>query len=254
MSAAHVDSLIDGYALGALAPAEARAAGGHIDTCARCRRLTREVRATLSLLPASLPALAPRPAVKHCLLAAVKSGSFEASEYRPASMLPFRMDLRASNPLLRWASLGVALAFIIGLVGGVAGWALVLGDRLQQRDDDLAGSRDTIETLLNSEHQIRLESAPRSAGVSALLALPDSGRPLLLLSEAPRLPSGEGYHVWLWAGATPVSIAVLRPDERGDAAARLDADLAGYERIEIDAQALDATVPGGDVVALGALR
>lgn len=256
MKMRHVEDLVDGYLLGALEPAEAGMAGAHVDSCVACRQLLRESRQTIALLPESVEEMLPRTDVKLRLMSAVRAEvrAVAAPPRGPASMLPFRMDLRSSNRALRWASLGVAAAFIFGVVGGLAGWALILGDRLNQKDDDLVKGRDALETLLHSDHQIRIESHYRDADVTAVLALPSGEQPLLLLSDAPRLPTGEGYHVWLIGGGTPVSAGVLEPNDGGDATKRIDADLSKYERMEIDAQPASASAPGGERVLEGALR
>lgn len=257
MTARHVEDLVDGYALRAIDAAEERRAEAHLDGCASCRRSLRASINALALLPESLEPMEPSDRVKRRLIAAVRAETSTAPAPigGPASMLPFRMNPRARNRVLRWASLGVAAAFIFGVVGGLAGWALILGDRLNQKDDDLANGRDALETLLQSDRQIRMKSHYRGADVTAVLALPPGDEPpLLLLNDAPRLPSGEGYHVWLFVGGLPTSAGVLIPDDGGDAMARIDLDVTTYDRMEIDVQQGGATIPGGERVLDGELR
>ena len=259
MNAMHVEDLIDGYALAALDRTESAHVRDHLRDCDGCRRVLAETRQVLSVLPRQLEPLTPRPSVKASLLAAARaddavSGRYAAAD-RPARLLPFRMDRGSSNAVLRWASLGVAAAFIIGLVGGLTGWAVVLGDRLDKRKDDLGKSHDTIETLLHSDHVVRLQSTYAGLDVRAVVAIPATGTgALLVVSDVPSPTAGDAYHLWFFSDGVAQSNGVLTPDANGDITTSVNIDLARYDRIEIDLQSSDATAPGGQLVIAGALR
>lgn len=257
----HVDELIDGFLLGALDGSEAAAVRGHLRGCAACTRTLLEAREVLSVLPEQIDELSPRASVKTAVMAVVRAdaprkAAMPRSRERGAGrLLPFRMDLSSSNPLLRWASLGMAAAFIIGVVGGVTGWALILGDRLQKKSDDLTRSEGTIETLIDSKRTVRMESTYAGATVKAIVAAPETGTGnVVVVRDLPRATGGNGYIVWLWDDGTPTSGGIIQPDASGDAVWPLDLDLSPYERMEIDLQPVGATAPGGDRVLAGALR
>ncbi len=276
MNSAHVDNLIDGYVLRALAPSEHRAVADHIDTCDACRARAIETTAVVNTLPLQLDELSPRRALKMAILAtaradtvpdrladrpgsaevlADRSASAEVLAARPASMLPFRMNRTSSNPILKWASLGVAAAFIIGIVGGLAGWAVVLGDRLDKKKDDLGKSNDTIETLVHSDNVIRMQGTFHGADIKAVLAMPSSGAgPLMLVSDLPPATAGDAYHLWLIGDGVSTSTSVSPNDQHDIVANLTGVDIGAYQRIELDLQPTAASAPGGETVIAGALR
>lgn len=252
MTSGHVDALLDGYLLGALDPAEADAAHRHVARCARCRRLLARPGEVIAVLPDALDELTPRPTVRRALLAAVRADA--AVPQRPPRLLPFRMDAKSPNPFLRWASLGMAAAFIVGLVGGVTGWALVFGDRLQKQDPNAPNDRDTLETVLGSRRLVTLRGAYAGRDVRALVAVPDAGQPLFVASGLPQPPIGSAYRLWLYTAGVPTAAAVVRPDASGDVVLALHVDLAAYDWLQLDLQPAAATQPGGTTVIAGALR
>jgi hypothetical protein len=152
------------------------------------------------------------------------------------------MDPSSRNAFLRWASLGMALAFIVGLVGGVTGWALFLGDRLGHRDD--AFDQDTIEMLVGSDHVITADGAYNGTAVHAALGIESSGTGVFVATDLPVPSTGTGYQLWLFSNGTAHLAAVLTPDAEGDAVARLPDDLRAYDRIELDLEPVGSTDPG----------
>ena len=260
MSMAHVAELVDGYLLGALEPDESSQVTAHLASCATCLRTLEETREVLSALPAQLEPLSPRPALKVALLAAARADASGAhgganGETRPPRLLPFRMDPASANKMLRWASVGMAAAFIIGVVGGLAGWALVLGDRLDKRKDDLANNHDALETLVHSDDVLRFESTYAGTNIKAVIAAANTGTgALIIVSDVPTATGGTGYHLWLFANGVAESNGVLAPDANGDIITRVNVDLSRYDRMEIDLQPVGASAPGGERVIATNLR
>lgn len=255
---AHVDELIDGYALGALDRDETRVARAHLDACARCRASLARTRATLLALPEALDELAPPRDSKLRLLAAARAESARGAAVtepdRPSRLLPFRIDRNSSNPLLRWASLGMAAAFIVGLVGGVTGWAVVLGDRQAPRDDDLAKNRDAIETLVRSQRLFAMSGSDAGREVRAIAAPGTNGHATLAVTDLPPAPAGLVYRLWLFSGSNSTSGAELRPDTRGTVVVALDVELSTFDRMAIYLQSSGDATPGGSTVLTGSLK
>ncbi len=254
---AHVDELIDGYALGALDGDEAEAAGDHLRACARCRGLLARTQATLLALPDALDELSPRREARLRLLAAARVDGEQATGVepeRPRRLLPFRMDRDSSNPLLRWASLGMAAAFILGLVGGVTGWAVVLGDRNAPRDDELAKNRDAIETLVRSQRLFTMSASYGGRDVRAIAAPGAGGHATVAVTDLPPAPAGLVYRLWLFSGASASTGVVLRPDANGTVIAALNVELSAFDRMAIDVQQADDGAPGGATVLAGSLK
>jgi anti-sigma-K factor RskA len=256
---AHVDELIDGFALGALQPDETRVARAHLDGCTRCRRLLASMQATLVALPDALDELAPRREARLRLLAAARSdlsrvAAAKEESQRPRRLLPFRMDRSSSNPLRRWASVGMAAAFIVGLVGGVTGWAVVLGDRQAPRDDELAKNRDAIETLVRSQRLFTMNSSYRGREVRAIAAAGTNGHATLAVTGLVPAPAGLAYRLWLFSGTNVTSGGVLTPDARGTVVAALNVDLAAFDRMTIALQHSEDGAPGGVTALAGSLK
>lgn len=71
----HVEDLIAGYALGALAPDEMLAVERHADYCPSCARLLAETRRTAAMLPFVAAPAGPSPDVKAALFARISQSS-----------------------------------------------------------------------------------------------------------------------------------------------------------------------------------
>lgn len=249
---AHVDADLPGYLLGALEAEDRTRVAEHLATCERCAAGRAADAEVLTALTASVDDMMPDATVRRSLLAAI--GHVPGDTPRPRSLLPFRIDLTSSNPVLRWASIGMAAAFIFGLVGGVTGWALVLGDRLDQKTSDLNASRNTLETLVHSGKIATMDGAINATPVHAAVGIPASGTgAVIVVSDLPAPSSGQGYHLWLLSNGTAQLAGVWLPDARGDIIARLDQNLGAYDSMEVLLEPMDATAPAGTPVVSAAL-
>jgi len=136
---AHVIDDLPAYAIGLMREREAAAVRAHLERCASCAAELASTRALLAALPAQLEDASPRADVRAGLRARVLADRAGIHDDTPASLLPFRIDPSSRNLFLRLASLWMLCAFIVGIVGGLTGWALLLGDRLQKRGDGANG-------------------------------------------------------------------------------------------------------------------
>ena len=180
----HVDDDLPGYLLGALDADEQERVAKHLTSCPRCAAERAAEADVLTALAATVDAVTPGPNVKRSVVAEARRTA--VAPQRPKSILPFRIDPRSSNPVLRWASLGVAAAFIVGLVGGVTGWAIVLGDRLDQKTNDLNTSRNTLEALVHSGKIATMDGSINATPVRAALGIPSSGTGAVIGRPHPR--------------------------------------------------------------------
>ena len=211
----HVDDDIGGYLLGALEPDERARVATHLASCPRCSSERAADAEVLTALASSVDDVEPGSGVRRRVLLEVRRTSGDVET--PRSILPFRMDPNSSNRVLRWASLGVAAAFIVGLVGGVTGWAVVLGDRLDQKNNDLNASRNTLETLVHSGKIATMDGAINATPVHGALGIPASGSgAVVVVSDLPTPSSGQGYHLWLFSNGTARLAGVWSPDDHGD--------------------------------------
>jgi hypothetical protein len=107
-------ALLDGYALGTLAPAEREHMRAHLASCASCRREVDELRNIFDVLPHATPELAPTAASRDRLLARI-----DALEPAAPPVVPKVVPLR-----IPWAGL-LAAGFVLALAAdGWLAWQL----------------------------------------------------------------------------------------------------------------------------------
>jgi hypothetical protein len=260
MRNAHVDDEIAGYLLDMVDARQRGRIAAHLAGCSQCARVRRDQALVLAPLAADVDDVVPPLMLKRGLLAEARASlepepapAPQRTPVRPHSLLPFRLDPASSNRFLRWASLWMAAAFIIGLVGGVTGWALVLGDRLDRKSNELDASRDTLETLIHSDAIATMDGNVGSTPVRGAIGVQPSGTGMLVVNGIPPASTGQGYQLWLFSNGTAQSAGMVTPDSHGDIVARVEQEMRRYERMQLDLEPLGASAPGGQVVLAGAL-
>jgi len=248
--AQHIDDLVAGYLLGALERDEHARVDAHLTACASCQRVYDESRELLAVLPADAEDLAPRPNVKQQLLRTA------AMETRPSPANVTRIEeSRAWSRVRQWAPMAAAAA-VIAIVAGVTSWAVILNNRLNERDDELAQLNQLVDSIAASGAVLTMEGTDAAPDLRAALVVPEDGRGVVVLADNVPAPApGQAYHLWLWDGDTPVYGGVLVPDDNGHIVRAVpDIELAQFDRMEVDAQPEDATEPGGVTVVGGELN
>jgi hypothetical protein len=146
---------------------------------------------------------------------------------------------------------GVALVAI----GALAAWALVLRDRVDDRDRELANARDVIAALAMSAGTLKMESEYEGHTVDAVIGVPKEGSLVtVVLTGLPEAASGHGYRLWLFRDGEPQIDLSLSRDDDGNVVAQVELDLSQYDEMEVDAQSVDDDAPGGELVIGGPLR
>lgn len=260
MSTAHVAELTAGFLLGALEPGEHEAVRAHVATCDACAAALRDAREVLSVLPDSLDEideLTPRPAVKASLLAQARAeGGTGAIAAHPANVRDFapRPDVRVIRRswLRSYGGYAAAAAIVLAVVGGMGAWVAVLNNRVEDRDSQIAASRDLISAITVSQAVLTMEGTEAAPNVHAALVV-DEASVVVLANNVPQPAPGTGYHLWLFEGDTPVYGGLLVPDAAGVVKTAVQVDLRQFDRMEVDVQPLDATSPGGVTVVGGEL-
>jgi anti-sigma-K factor RskA len=243
----HVEDLIGGYLLGALEDAEGARVAAHLEQCETCTARFIEAREVLAVFPDDLDELAPRAHVKAALLEAAGS-----SLPTPATANVRDIGVARSHRLsfAQWAPLAAAAAAVIAIVVGLASWALVLDNRLEERDKQLARAEALVSAVTTSGRVLTMEGTDAAPDVHAALIVPSDGD-----NNVPQPERGTGYHLWLFANDEPVPGGVLTPDGNGNIVTRIDGvDLAQFDRMELDVQPLGSDSPGGTTVLGGALN
>lgn len=247
----HVDDLVAGYLLGALERHESTRVDAHLPQCASCQRVYDESRELLAVLPAGAEDLSPRAHVKRNLLAAA------AGEQQPSHPRVTRIEERRAWAQVRqWAPVTAAAAAVVAIVVGLTSWSLVLNERLDERNEELARFNQLVDSVAGSGAVLTMEGTDAAPGLRAALVVPEDGRGVVVLADNVPAPApGQAYHLWLFDGETPVYGGTLVPDDNGHIVRTLpDVELAQFERMEVDAQPEDAGAPGGVTVVGGELN
>jgi anti-sigma factor RsiW len=251
MAGEHIAAEIADFLFDELGPEEKRAFSAHVDECAACRRELLETQSVLQAQPEQLDPVAPPPSLKSRLLEAA------GADLRPADDVMSAEAREGGKVVLgpwHWAGVGLAAGFLLAVLGGVLGWAIYLNSEVSERDEQLAESREAIEAIVSSGQILTMEGTAAAPDVHAALVVPREGEGVLVLANnVPAPEQGTGYHLWLFSEDTPTPGGVLVPDENGRIATRLDADISGFDRMELDLQPLGSEEPGGTTVIEGDL-
>ena len=214
----------DVYALGALDSTELAQFEAHLATgCATCAERIRETREALTLLPRSLPTVAPPPALRARVLASI------AAE-RPAAGAPVALqaERRRGRGLwwAGWAGLAAAAALLLVVntqLSKTRQEVRTLEDRLATLQTELAQREETLRFL--SDPNVRYVSLaglkPTPEASAWLLWNATTRQGLLLARGLPAPPAGHAYELWALAGARPVPAGVFGVDPSGRALLRL---------------------------------
>ena len=204
------------YVLEALPDDERAAYEAHLATCRACAEEVDELRVAAEALPASVPTLAPPPALRARVMAEVER---EAALLAAAGAGADRPQAApARPPRRRWRPFAlpalVAAALLLGLVAG----RLIWGG---------AASRTVVATLDRAQ-------APRA---SARLEIRD-GRAVLVATGLPAPPRGRVYEVWtVRAGAAPrATTALFSPRRDGSATATVPGSIEGVQQVLVSAE------------------
>src|SRR5262245_19889701 len=221
---ARLEQAADVYALGALDGAELAEFEAHLASgCATCAERLRETREGLTLLPRTLPPVAPPPALRARVLERI------AGERR-AAVTPIapRPDRRRGRVLwwTGWAGLAAAAGLLIVVnaqLRTTRQQLRALEGRLSALQTELADREETLRFL--SDPSVRYVSLgglkPTPEASAWLLWNPATRKGLLLARGLPPAPAGRAYELWASAGSEPVPAGVFTVDAAGRALLRL---------------------------------
>ena len=221
----------DVYAVGALDGEELAQFEAHLATgCATCAERLRDAREALTLLPRSLPAVPPPPALRARVLERV--GGDRAVTAAPVTLRP---EGRRGRVLwwAGWAGLAAAAALLVVVnaqLGTTRQELRALQDRLATLQTELAQREEALRFL--SDPQVRYVSLvglkPTPEASAWLLWNPSTRQGLLLARGLPSPPAGHAYELWALAGAQPVPAGVFAVDAGGRGLLRLPQLPAGH--------------------------
>jgi hypothetical protein len=228
-----VIELLEGYALEALEPDEARIVEDHVAGCAECGRRLAEHREVLAGLPAAMGAVSPlrlHPAVKRNVLRALDRPS--ARQRR----LPSRW---AAAAVAACALLAVSLFWNWQLSAQLEHQRTVQNELVGKITHDQATVFDVVDSPATTKRVLRsvADTSP-SAPYGKVFSRSDSADIVAMVNRLPQPPAGQQYQLYLTrtdgsinsAGSLPVdgdgfSFLVYRCDRAGPTFSRVEVRL-----------------------------
>lgn len=226
------EELAGAYALGATSESERRYAQAHLETCADCSKVVRELQEVTDLLPLTAPQLEPSPNLHKRVMAAVEA---DAQVLRRDWQVQRRSWWQIWQPRLAAAVIAVLLI----CVGSLAVWNINL-------------QHQTAETYT---YGVQGTSQDAAASGKAIY-IPGDQMNMIIVHNLPKLQGTQVYQGWLITQQTPQSIGALRV-VNGTAILGFPGDLQDYTTIAVSIEPgpqATSQAPTGPIVAEGQLQ
>jgi hypothetical protein len=254
MTSEPTDSCIDiqpqlaAYALGE-AEAEAELLD-HLAACPACQRDLRAYVQVARMLPHTAPDVAPPPALRERIVAAVA----EASAAQP---LQSAHGAPQARPRWRLPALRPALAFAVAALVALLGWNLALQSQVSAQAAQVRASRESWQTMtaLLNDPEVRWYALAGDMATGHFWATPRGQVGCLVAQGLPPLAEGQVYQVWLIHGGVRVSGGVFEArNGNGWVLIRSDEALSDYDALGVTVEPGDGSAaPTGPQVLQGAI-
>ena len=204
----HVIDDLDAYALGILDRDESEAVEEHLAACPACRAALDDAQAVVAGLGLAVAAVAPPPAVRERLLAALAT---EAGAVAPPTPI-------GSGRGRSWLLPALAAAAAV-LLAGVAVLSVMLARTIDERDDALAEQALIASYVSDGGQLVALKAQPASiykssAGRGSLLVAPGK-EPIVMVAGCPASNGYYTYRVWFARAGDRVPAGTLTVDKDG---------------------------------------
>jgi anti-sigma-K factor RskA len=247
--------LLGAFALGAVDTEEAASVRAHLATCAECQAEMAELWLAVDSLPSLVEPMAPSPALRDRIAAAIAAEAASAAPVPPTPSAtpalepvpiiaptppvpePIRKPASFWSRATPWAA---AAAILLLLSAGLLIWNLRLREQIQQ------ATSPVTETIALAP----TDAAPGANG--EVTYLPQDDLFILDVRDLPPLEPDQVYEVWLIGAEGPEPAGVF--DQPTDQHAVV-ADRSQYETLAITAEPgpLGTEAPTGEVVATAPL-
>ena len=236
-----------GAALDDLDPAERHAYEAHLPGCRSCRRLARELDATLADLAFGVPGMAPPATLRASVMGALRSTDERAARLVPV-MSPVPLEPRRTRmPIL----LGLAGVLAIVVVGTGA-WAVRIAgdlDAATARAEVQAAALGVIADPAHHAATLHAESAAPAA-TAVVVWRPGTTDAFVMADHLPPTQDGMVYQLWHADGAGVHPLGTFRYDGREPFLAPFGVDLSGSAAamITLEPEGNTTGEPGAQVV------
>lgn len=241
---AHVDNLIDAYALGALEPDEVALVERHLETCDACQALLDAVRTVTDGLLLAVPQATPPSSLRVSILSRIHEEAISQQPANQASQATQRTPAPQSDTA-RTGRMGRLLRSLFG------------GDEPEIHDT----TADTLlrDLLLDPEVIIRPIAATEHAGHAGarFVGAPARHDGIVLANGLRPLDADHAYQVWLLRGDQPLPNALFTVDRTGRGIGIVEATeaLLDFDVLAITPEPAGGSPgPTGAIVLAGALK
>jgi anti-sigma-K factor RskA len=235
--------LLGAFALGAVDPEEAASVRAHLATCAECQAEMAELWLAVDSLPSTIEPMAPPPALRERIAAAIAAEAVAPAPEPVATIAPpppvpepIRKPPSFWSRATPWAA---AAAILLLLSAGLLVWNLRLREQI--------ATAPVAETIALAP----TDAAPGARG--EVTYLPEDSLLLLNVQDLPPLELDQVYEVWLIGeDGVPAPAGVF--DQPTDQHAVV-ADRDRYDTLAITAEPgpLGTEAPTGEIVATASL-
>jgi hypothetical protein len=246
------------FALESLTPEENADYLDHLNRCQLCPQLVLQFRETADLLPYTLDEEATSSGLKNRVLTQARADIEGASPPRQPS------STRAPGAFLRWRWPGwlspapaAAIAFLLLVVAGLAGWNIALSGQLNAQNSALGQQSRLLESIALGARLVTVPGTDSAPDAGAVLVLdPELGSAYLIVRGLPQPPAGMEYQVWRIGGEgdAPQGIGTFGVSRPGGQVVTVTADFSGATALGVSLEpAGGSPAPTGDIVLLGEL-
>jgi hypothetical protein len=253
------------YALG-----EAEADAELLDHLAMCPACQRDLRAYVQvarMLPYDAPDVAPPPALRARLLAAVEdsAGQTAAAPPTPIASTPIAPESIAPAPpspalprrRWRWPAFRPALALALSLIIALLGWNIALQRQLGEQAAQIGANRASWQTMIGllNDPAVRWYAVAGDSSHGHFWAAPGGQVACLVIQGLPPLAADRVYQVWLRHGNERISGGVFEArNGNGWVLVRSSEALDNYDSVGITVEPRGGSdAPTGPPVLQGAL-
>ena len=174
-------------------------ARAHLQGCAYCRGMQRSYQGVAATLPYSAPAVAPPPALRERLIAAVEAEAAAAAPANTPEAVPTPLPGAPPRRAVRVRSLWGALAGAFALIVALLGWNISLQQQLAAQTAQIAGSRSGWQTMivLLDDPTVQVYRLAGDTSFGTVWGTPAGTTGCLMLEDLPAAANGQVFHVWL---------------------------------------------------------
>lgn len=237
------------YALDALAEPERSRLRAHLETCAACRALLQDLRATAALLPLAADPVQPSPETKAKLFARIDADLAAPASARAAPTPPKHAPAPSKRAWYRQPVFAFAVIALVALLA-IGGWMLLNRPSPEQQQ---------INAILANPNaqRVALAGTPDAPNASAeMYMVPGDSFAVLEANGLAPLPADKGYQFWFFRNGDPQpsDVFTVKPNGTTTVLLRANDKVENFKGWGVTIEPITGVPkPTGPIVILGGL-